>query len=115
MISYMQGYHFVRVSKICADFLGRCLSQRECAYFYETCLFLSPVLIFEFLTEKIGYCGREDLFFGLHQFLVEKQGFVDVKIFFGLHRFLVEKQGFVDVKIYVWFSPIFSGFTIKSY
>ena len=50
------------------------------------CLFLSPVLIFDFLVEKIGYCGREDLFFffGLHQFLVEKQDFVDVKTFFFL-------------------------------
>ena len=50
------------------------------------------VLIFDFLVEKMRYCGREDLFFfffGLHQVLVEKQDFVDVKtFFFSLHRFL---------------------------
>ena len=81
------------ISKIGAYFQGQCLRKRECAYFYETCLFLSPVLIFDFLVEKIGYCGREDLFFGLHQFLVEKQDFVDVKtFFFSLYRFLVDSQ-----------------------
>ena len=57
------------------------------------CLFLRNVLFFDFLVEKIGYCGREDLNFGLHQFLVEKQDFVDVKtFFFSLHRFLVDSQ-----------------------
>ena len=46
------------------------------------CLFLRNVLIFDFLVEKIGCCVGEDLFFGLHQFLVEKQDFVDAKTFF---------------------------------
>ena len=60
------------------------------------------MLIFDFLVEKIGYCGREDLFFfGLHRFLVEKQDFVDVKtFFFSFHQFLVKKQVFVDVKTF---------------
>ena len=49
--------HFVLISKICASFQGQCLRKRV------TCLFLSPVLVFDFLVEKIGYCGREDLFF----------------------------------------------------
>ena len=67
----MQGYRFVLISKICAYFQGQCLRKRECAYFQETCLFLSLVLIY--------------------QFLGEKQDFVDVKIFFffSLHQFLV--------------------------
>ena len=43
------------------------------AYFYETCLFLSLVLIFEFLAKKVGFCGREDLFWS-STFLVEKKG-----------------------------------------
>ena len=42
------------------------------------CLFLRNVLIFEFLTETIGFCGPEDFFF------VEKRDFVDVKTFFSL-------------------------------
>ena len=76
-MSYSQGYHFELISKICAYFQGQCLRKRV------TCLFLSPVLVFDFLVEKIGYCRREDLFFGLHQIiLVEKQDFVDVKTFF---------------------------------
>ena len=40
------------------------------------------MLTFDLLVEKIGYCGRKDLFFGLYQFLVEKQDFVDLKTFF---------------------------------
>ena len=60
------------------------------------CLFLRNVLIFEFLAEKIGFCGRDNLFFGLHRILVEKQDSVDVKafffFFFGLHRLLVVSQ-----------------------
>ena len=77
------------ISKICAYFQGQCLKKRV------TCLvFLSPVLVFDFIVQKIGYCGREDLFFDLHQFLVEKQDFVDVKtfFFFSLHQFLVYSQ-----------------------
>ena len=38
-------------------------------------LFLRNVLIFEILVEKIGICGREDLFFSFHQILVEKTEF----------------------------------------
>ena len=40
------------------------------------------MLIFDFSAEKVGLCRRKDLFFGLHQSLVEKQDFVDVKTFF---------------------------------
>ena len=32
-ICYIQGYHFVLISKICAYFQGQCLKKRECAYF----------------------------------------------------------------------------------
>ena len=46
-----QGYYFVLISKICAYFQGQCLRKRECAYFLETCLFLSLVLILKFLVE----------------------------------------------------------------
>ena len=66
------------------------------------------MLISEFAAEKTGLFGLEDLLFGLHQLLVEKQDSVDVKtfflcspifggkaglcrredFFFGLHRFL---------------------------
>ena len=58
----MQGYHFVLIFKICAYFQGQCFRKRECAYFLEACLFLSPEHICDLLVEKIGYCGREDLF-----------------------------------------------------
>ena len=40
------------------------------------------VLIFEFVMEKTELFAHEDLFFGFHQFLVEKQDSVGVKIFF---------------------------------
>ena len=60
--------------------------------FIRNCLFLSPVLIFEIFSEKIGFCGREDHSFGLHQFLVKNQDSVDLKTFF-------------------WSSPIGSGKT----
>ena len=40
------------------------------------CLFLSLVLIFEFLAKKIGFFRRENLL-GLHQLLVENQDSVD--------------------------------------
>ena len=65
------------ISKIRAYFQGQCLKKRKCAYFFETCLFLSPVLNFEFLAEKIGFFGRENLLFGLHGLLVEIQDSVD--------------------------------------
>ena len=49
------------------------------------CLFLSPVLIFDFLVDKIGYCGREDLFFFWSSPIFSgKQDFVDAKTFFFL-------------------------------
>ena len=35
------------------------------------------MLIFEFLAEKIGFFGRENLLFGLHGLLVENQDSVD--------------------------------------
>ena len=44
------------------------------------------MFILEILAKKntVGFCGREDLFFGLHRFLVEKQDSVDVKTFFSV-------------------------------
>ena len=47
------------------------------------CLFLSPVLIFKFLAEKIGFFGRENLFLGLHRLLVENQDSVDRVVLVG--------------------------------
>ena len=70
----------------------------------------SPMLSFEILAEKIGFYGRDDLFFGLHQFLVGKQ---DSGLFFGLHRFLVEKRDSEAAKTFFWSSPTSGGFTIK--
>ena len=35
------------------------------------------MLIFEFLAEKIGFFGRENLFLGLHRLLVENQDSVN--------------------------------------
>ena len=46
------------------------------------CLVLRNKLIFEILVEEIGICGREDLFFSLHQILLEKQDLVEVQDLF---------------------------------
>ena len=71
------------------------------------------MLIFEFLEEKIGLCGRKDLFFDLYHYLMEKQDSAEVKIFFlSLLIFSTLRTG--GTKTFFWSSPIFSGFTIKS-
>ena len=63
LMAYMRGYHFVLISKICAYFQGQCLRKRECAYFYETYLFLSPVFIFEVLAKKIHSADVKAFFY----------------------------------------------------
>ena len=52
-------------------FKGNVLENVNVLISKKTCLFLSPVLIFEFLAEKIGFLGRENLFLGLHRLSVE--------------------------------------------
>ena len=53
---------------------------------------MSPVLIFEFLAEKIGFFKRENLFLGLHRLLVENQDSVDrVALVGGLSPLVLKK------------------------
>ena len=67
------------------------------------CLFLSPVLIFEVLAEKIPSANVKALFlFWFSPIFNGKTGLCESENhFFGLHRFLAEKRDSVDVKTFI--------------
>ena len=62
---------------------------------------------------KIGVCGHEDLFFRLHQFLVEKIGVCVHEDFFLLNRPQISKNGqlrkIVSPNAQQRFAPLYTG------